>query len=757
MPKFAKKLFACLIIACLLLISYPQTFAQADISSCSASVAQHTVSPSSQINFLFTIDNTDGNDILWIKITRPSSNFTISSASPAGWSANTNPDSSTLTNGTLASGNSFSFYLITFTGPTQAPSANWTVQVSDDPSGANPFSCSGALDTEISGAAPDTTPPIISDVSLSGLTSTSITISWTTDEPATSTVYYGLDENYGFDKSDQTLKINHTITLTGLDPDTSYHFQVESSDSLGNTATSEDNTFLTPVAGFISTPMTGNVNNPNNSNTSPLNYNVQKLVKPVEKIPPTVKLTSLFDKPFVATPIITGEAEDNLAIFLIEYSIDGGKNWLPVSKAVGIGEKKAFFEFKPMNLDDGNYKIVARATDTSGNQNSSKIDTLIIDRLPPIVGGGVISIGPQILKPDKNGVVTTVMGVDQKVTVSSVGGATQIIIRSVAGTSKSAPEGQLYALTQSTQTGLWSGVLSFSKEGLRDLIVEAIDGAGNKTKRDFGSVYVLPGGKVTGKDTGRPINQAKATLHYLEPDSNSWVVWNGSSYGQKNPQPTSKDGKFTFFVPKGRYYLDVSAPEYNTAVSNIFTADETMAIGANIVLDRAFKLGFGSWSVAIPSIQVNKIHINPKQTLSKISVKDNPSIDKLLPSFSLEKTNGERLNQVQLRGNPTLISFVSTWSPESQEQFQILDKMQKNPDIDIAPIAVMESTEKLASYKTISKLALEFFADPDGTTVSSFNYQSLPTHYFVSRRGVIKKVMVGVLSEKEILEGLGGL
>jgi len=59
---------------------------------------------------------------------------------------------------------------------------------------------------------PDTTPPVISDI-LATPSSTTATITWTTDEPATSRTDYGLDTTYGLFVSDTTLVTSHSMEL----------------------------------------------------------------------------------------------------------------------------------------------------------------------------------------------------------------------------------------------------------------------------------------------------------------------------------------------------------------------------------------------------------------------------------------------------------------------------------------------------------------------------------------------------------------
>ncbi|HEX9757357.1 MAG TPA: fibronectin type III domain-containing protein [Nitrospiria bacterium] len=105
--------------------------------------------------------------------------------------------------------------------------------------------------------APDTTAPVISNISSSGLTTSSLIITWTTDEAATSQVEYGTSSNYGLSTSIiSTLLTNHSHILTGLQPNTTYHFRVKNADASGNISISGNNmsstsTENTPPSGIF--------------------------------------------------------------------------------------------------------------------------------------------------------------------------------------------------------------------------------------------------------------------------------------------------------------------------------------------------------------------------------------------------------------------------------------------------------------------------------------------------------------------------
>lgn len=91
----------------------------------------------------------------------------------------------------------------------------------------------------------DTTAPLISSVA-SNPSSYSAVITWTTDEPATSQVEYGLTESYGSETTkDTNLVTSHSVNISGLDHSTLYNFRVKSEDAALNLAVSGNYTFIT--------------------------------------------------------------------------------------------------------------------------------------------------------------------------------------------------------------------------------------------------------------------------------------------------------------------------------------------------------------------------------------------------------------------------------------------------------------------------------------------------------------------------------
>jgi thiol-disulfide isomerase/thioredoxin len=124
------------------------------------------------------------------------------------------------------------------------PNTTYNFKVISTDAAGNEATSEGELTTL---ATADKTPPTISGVNVSNITESSAIITWTTNEPATSQVTYGKTETYDSTTSEDTnLSTSHSVTLTGLDDDTTYNFRVMSKDAGGNETTlAENQTFKT--------------------------------------------------------------------------------------------------------------------------------------------------------------------------------------------------------------------------------------------------------------------------------------------------------------------------------------------------------------------------------------------------------------------------------------------------------------------------------------------------------------------------------
>ncbi len=102
-------------------------------------------------------------------------------------------------------------------------------------------------DTPDGNGSSDTTPPVISSIHITNITQTTATVSWSTDEPSDSTVGYNVyvpsetsTETYLPETGNATMTESHSVTISGLTPDTNYAAQIKSRDLYGNLQTNDD-------------------------------------------------------------------------------------------------------------------------------------------------------------------------------------------------------------------------------------------------------------------------------------------------------------------------------------------------------------------------------------------------------------------------------------------------------------------------------------------------------------------------------------
>ena len=113
----------------------------------------------------------------------------------------------------------------------------------------------------------DYSSPVISNIKTMASGGNKISITWTTDENASSRVEYGLNGAYGnLTREDTTLVENHSAVLSGIKPETLYHYRIIARDDSDNTTVSPDHTFKALPANTRAFP------NPCNISKNPVKF-----------------------------------------------------------------------------------------------------------------------------------------------------------------------------------------------------------------------------------------------------------------------------------------------------------------------------------------------------------------------------------------------------------------------------------------------------------------------------------------------------
>lgn len=464
--------------------------------------------------------------------------------------------------------------------------------------------------------------------------------------------------------------------------------------------------------------------------------------------PPQVLFPPLTPNPTRnTTPIVQAQIWSPSGIEVIgEVSVDGGKTWLRM-----ISNGRVFRRMLDY-LEDDNYEIIVRALDAAGNRTISQKQILVVDTIPPMIGGISHAVGPLHMLPDNEGKVRFVTGMQSVMTVSLTGGAITALVE-VAG--------KTFTFERYPGTHLWHSTLLFDEVyPFSDVVISATDGAGNQTKRKIHTIAVEKGGSILSKSDGSEVENVDLTLFVYQPVAKQWRLWDGASYGQQNPrQVTRRSGGYGYMLPKGKYYLEARSDTHNTAQSEIFSIEKTTAIYGDILLTNKRSLSFflpfaGIISMRFPTIIPDVFPImfpEPDAVSNKLGV---DLIGKQAPPVSLPDRSGRLHSISSYRGNTLLLTHFSLWSAASLEQMKVVSQVNQRirPDEKIIAIALQETPHAIDTFLDRGRYDIFTLADVQGVTAASLSASFLPTHTLIDKNGMVKKIHVGVLHEDAILD-----
>lgn len=208
-----------------------------------------------------------------------------------------------------------------------------------------------SLTATVAGPA-DTAAPLLSNI-VAAPGATHATVSWTTDEPASSRVDYGLTASYGSFKAGAAFVTSHAVQLTGLARETLYHFKVTSTDVAGFVSESGDLTFTTladdtPPIASLTRPVRGQIYVNDSPRNNPLGANQDPIAAA-----PTLRVQT------TATDLLSG-------IEKVEFYVDGALR-VTVTTPVAFPPNTYQWTWQLAMEIPGNHLLSSVAYDQSGN------------------------------------------------------------------------------------------------------------------------------------------------------------------------------------------------------------------------------------------------------------------------------------------------------------------------------------------------------------------------------------------------------
>jgi len=173
--------------------------------------------------------------------------------------------------------------------------------------------------------------PVISGVSVGGITTSGAIVTWTTDVGATSQVEYGTTTAYGnLTTLNSSLVTSHMTSLVSLAANTLYHYRVHSKNSSGVESISGDFVFQTSSV--------------------------------VDTTPPTISITAPANGATVSgTVTVSANATDNVGVASVQFALDG------VNLGAAVTASPYQVPWNTTTAANGSHIMGAAARDLAGN------------------------------------------------------------------------------------------------------------------------------------------------------------------------------------------------------------------------------------------------------------------------------------------------------------------------------------------------------------------------------------------------------
>lgn len=122
------------------------------------------------------------------------------------------------------------------------------------------------------------------------------------------------------------------------------------------------------------------------------------------------------------------------------------------------------------------------------------------------------------------------------------------------------------------------------------------------------------------------------------------------------------------------------------------------------------------------------------------------------PDWTQSTANGSKLTLSSLRGKAVYLNFFATWCPPCNDEAPGINTLQRkyaNDGLRVVGVDELENQKKAASFVRKFGLVYPAVVD-DGTLESQYEVNGLPVHVFIDRTGVVKRIVVGEMSQSQI-------
>ena len=127
-----------------------------------------------------------------------------------------------------------------------------------------------------------------------------------------------------------------------------------------------------------------------------------------------------------------------------------------------------------------------------------------------------------------------------------------------------------------------------------------------------------------------------------------------------------------------------------------------------------------------------------------------PVVGAQAPDFRLPDLDGEMVRLRDLRGQNVLLNFWATWCGPCRDEMPVIQARYNHGGFAVLAVDFGESRQQVAGFLAQIGVELPVALDADGRVQELYRVRGYPTTFFIDRRGVIRAMYIGQMSEADI-------
>jgi hypothetical protein len=420
-------------------------------------------------------------------------------------------------------------------------------------------------------------------------------------------------------------------------------------------------------------------------------------------------------------PHLSGSVEDSSPLSSVQISYDHAKTWEPMIEhaASRIRFNTEFHDPKR----EGVYDVMFRARDAVGNETTTIPQHIVIDRLPPNIGGIIAKIHSFIRTPTSVHLIESVEGFPITFFFSTVGGVTSGFL-----TLTSETKTITMPLVQSFRAGIWETTMIPDRSGTYMATLTLDDSANPPVKEK--SFLLRVNAPVCQKTLPSMRSDTSVTIEAFDPATQEFFPWSAMQYGQKNTTAVLIDHCRPFFVPPGTYRLKSTSRTAMPIQTEPFSLSTDTFLSTALTYKQKRCTKIGVFSFCLPETDYQKYQ--PTKT-------NIPEEALIYPKNALSILDISALQEFAT-GTPIVMLVTNTWHPYVFEQIDALARYTKNTHDRGIVLIPNEGNVTVEAWKKQSAVTLPMIADPDGEIMTKLGFHLIPGYVRISNAGIVTHI-----------------